>query len=610
MAKINWEAQRVVVGHARSWWKRATQNINISIPPRYRPSRIISYAIGVFILFLGLIIFAFIKRGSIVTTTGSSSQSSTPSYQDGELPKDFNLHILVAAQPKNPALCRTITSAMILDYPSLTLLKQRPEIAAKPASKTAASGETRVEKVKSILTFLTNNGRVYDHDLVLIVDSDDTLFQLPPDILIERYKEIHKRNNNRLRRKYGTKFIGEGKNLKEVPKYTQRVLFAARKDCSSNITDSAACASVPQSPLPPDIYGARTDKKRDGTQNRPRWLDSGVVMGQVNDLVPLYEKVLQDMNKQPLHSSEQMVLTQLFGNQEYSREVERRRSSSVLKEWLWDSIGIADYSNITNVRARIQPGAWHEYGMGLDYEGQLFINARKASGDIEWLKYRDVRKVSIVQAQHGVPREVRLNLPLDVEQSELNPFKQYKPSSPQVIKPALNTSIDVLPPSWNFTWNDIPLATYIQTAAVPAIVHTNGDQSLRQDYWLTAWFHPWARALLRRHVRSAQTGATQISALGASDVLKDPGRRGGMWTDNDQWMSFAELCSGHEEVVFGDGLGPWGDEKPNTRPIYNLWGKLMAGKGPKFKKLGELRSEAEDIERLELGIDDDDDDDE
>jgi hypothetical protein len=62
MVQFDWEAQRVVVAHASALWKRAAQKSQkISIPARFRPSRIISYAIGVFCLFLGFLIFAFIK---------------------------------------------------------------------------------------------------------------------------------------------------------------------------------------------------------------------------------------------------------------------------------------------------------------------------------------------------------------------------------------------------------------------------------------------------------------------------------------------------------------------------------------------------------------------
>ncbi|EED19483.1 conserved hypothetical protein [Talaromyces stipitatus ATCC 10500] len=499
---------------------------------------------------------------------------------------------------------------MILDYPPLTLLRPKPE-----SRKGATAKQAAVEKVESMLTFLKTNKRIRERDLLLIVDSKDTVFQLPSDVLINRYLEITRRKNEHLKSKYGTKVIVDPENESNrwvVPKYTQKALFASRKDCSSNVTDGAACASVPQSPLPPDIYGPKTDKKRDGTLNRPRWIESGAVMGQTSDLIPIYERVLEEMKKQPLRANEQLIFTNMFGAQEYSREIERRKTGSPLKDWVWDYMGILDSTNVTGVRAHIQPGSRHEFGMGLDYEGQLFLSTRKTLGDIEWLRYRDSRKVSSVQIQHGVPREVRLNLPLDIEQNPLNPFKKVKLSSSLSSKTANMTSIDVLPPSWNFTWNDLPLVTYIQTAAVPAIIHTSGETSVRQTFWLNSWFHPWARALLRNYLRSApkiQPGR-QISTLGATDLLKHPDRKGGMWTDNDEWMSFEDLCSGLETPMFDDELGPWGNEKPSAlRAVYNLWGKLMAGKGRKYVKLGEMGSEAEEIERFILGVDEDEEED-
>lgn len=499
---------------------------------------------------------------------------------------------------------------MILEYPPFTLLRPKPETRKGATAKQAA-----LEKIESMLTFMKTNQRIGERDLLLIVDSDDTVFQLPHDVLIDRYMEITRQKNEHLRSKYGTKVLVNPENENDrytVQKYTQRALFAARKDCSSNLTDSAACASVPQSPLPPDIYGPKTDKKRDGTLNRPRWIESGAVMGQTSDLIPIYERVLEEMKKQPLRANEQLIFTNMFGAQEYSREIERRKTVSPFKEWLWDYMGILEATNVTKVRAHIQPGAQHEFGMGLDYEGQLFLSTRKTLGDIEWLRYRDSRKVSSVQIQHGIPREVRLNLPLDVEQNDLNPFTKVKLSNSLSSKTANMTSIDVLPPSWNFTWNDLPLVTYIQTAAVPALIHTSGETNVRQTFWLNSWFHPWARALLRNYVRSApKLRPVQVPTLGTTDLLRHPDRKGGMWTDNDEWMSFEDLCSGLEVPLFDDELGPWGSEKPSAlRAVYNLWGKLMAGKGPKHRNLGEMRSEAEEIERFILGIEEDEEEDE
>lgn len=500
---------------------------------------------------------------------------------------------------------------MILNYPTLTLLRPKPDSRKGQTAKEAA-----VEKVETLLTFLKTNHRVKESDLILIIDSDDTVFQLPSDVLVDRYLKITSRKNKHLKGQYGKKFIVNPENNKErrkAQKYAQKVLFAARKDCSSNITDGAACASVPQSPLPPDIYGLKTDKRRDGTLTRPRWIESGAAMGQTSDLIPIYERVLEEMTKKPLRANEQLIFTNMFGAQEYSREIERRKSRSAFKDWMWNYMGILEATNVTKVRAHIQPGERHEFGMGLDYEGQLFLSTRKTLGDIEWLRYRDSRKVSSVQIQHGIPREVRLNLPLDVEQNPLNPFTKFKLTDSFFGKTANVTSLDVLPPSWNFTWNDLPLATYIQTGAVPALIHTNGESSVRQDFWANSWFHPWTRALLRNYMRSLPKieSVNQHLILGATDVLRYPDRKGGMWTDNDEWMSFEDLCGGLEGPIFEDDLGPWGAEKPKSlRAIYNLWGNLMAGKGPKHKKLGEMRSEAEDIERFILGIEEDGNDDE
>jgi hypothetical protein len=522
--------------------------------------------------------------------------------------------------PKSPNLCQTITSALILDYPPPTLVQ-----AQSPSSTPSAKNKAFLAQVKGIASFLQNSTRVNGEDLVLVVHSDNTFFQLPPEVLVHRFHALLRESNAKLRRKYGVT-LAEREGSKEiVQKYSQKVVFAASKHCSLNHTDDAACATVPQSTLPPDLFGLKTDKQRDGTRNRPRWLESGAAMGQAADLLPVYERLLEELMHPMQRGNPQMVLEQIFGKQEYLREIDRRRTTSWLSEMLWDMVGISEAANTTGVRVNLEPGKRYELGIGLDYESQLFFNMKKSASNAEFLRYRDFKKVSAVQMQHAVPREVRLSLPMDIELKAANPFKEPKDievkesslskepkgksggssANEKNAKFAFNATIDVMPPSWNFTWNDVPLMTWIHSAAVPAVIHVSGDSHTRSQWWSSMWYHPYARALLRRSMRMARRRS----------ALEDPesdsrSKSGGVWTGSGLWIDYEKVCGGFEEKLFDDGLGHWGRETVDAarQPVYNLWGRLMVGKGPTMIDLGESKAdEDEDPDEDEENAEEEDD---
>ena len=53
--------------------------------------------------------------------------------------------------------------------------------------------------------------------------------------------------------------------------------------------------------------------------------------------------------------------------------------------------------------------------------------------------------------------------------------------------------------------------------------------------------------------------------------------RGGVWTDNSEWMSWSDVCpAGTETEVFGDGKGVFGKEESDGR-VVNSFGKVLIG---------------------------------
>ncbi|PLB38440.1 glycosyltransferase domain-containing protein [Aspergillus candidus] len=511
------------------------------------------------------------SAGQIPNTTDTlpnNLQKANPSF-----------HLVIPARRKSSMLCRTLVSAMIMNYPPPTLVGY-----GKNPPEAATEWSLMVERIQDMNNFLQHAPHVKDDDFVLIADGDDVYFQLPPEIMIRRFQDLLKENNAKLRRKYGFVAVEDpangGAEIIEQ-KYSQRVLFGASKDCFPNMTLDAGCASVPDSTLPPDAYGWDTDTDRNLI--RPRFIKPGAAIGMVADLKLIYAEILRFVDRQRWSRGDYLALTQMFGRQEYVRELERRRTSSPFTEWMYDMIGISDATNMTKVHHPfLEPGQRYEFGIGIDYESRIFFNELMSKGDVEWLKYNDVERTSAVQMEHGVPREHRLLLPYDLSPENLgNPFIHPKYGRNEILNPPLSFNLDALPNPNNRSWSNLPLMTNIHSTSVPAMIHLDGDHSIRDHWWQKMWYHPWARALLRKYVRSPiGFDAAQSALLGGQEWWDLRGGKGGIWTDKGEWIDFGEVCTGFERDIFNDELGQWRQEggEGHAEPVYNQFGNLVKGK--------------------------------
>ncbi|KAK9428109.1 hypothetical protein V1505DRAFT_378058 [Lipomyces doorenjongii] len=103
------------------------------------------------------------------------------------------------------------------------------------------------------------------------------------------------------------------------------VVFGADKKCWPNKADSPACVNIPQSTLPIDAYGPSTDGRGPvpnlGEQfnfNRPRWLNSGNIIGPVSVLRDIYDRANHSISNAPpgIVKSDQMYIAEVFGQQD------------------------------------------------------------------------------------------------------------------------------------------------------------------------------------------------------------------------------------------------------------------------------------------------------
>lgn len=125
---------------------------------------------------------------------------------------------------------------------------------------------------------------------VLIIDGFDVWFQLPPQILLARYT-----------------------NLTYSSAENPAVVFGADKECWPNPQDSPACINIPNSTLPKDAYGPDTDKDPWHYKSRPRYLNSGTVLGRVDAARSIYDAALQLVIASKDVWSDQGILADIFG---------------------------------------------------------------------------------------------------------------------------------------------------------------------------------------------------------------------------------------------------------------------------------------------------------
>lgn len=478
-------------------------------------------------------------------------------------------------------------TALVLDYPPATLVE----------------GESIDDSITAIRDYLLKPLRFKDDDVVLIVDEPDVWFQLPSDLLLRRFFAILAADNKKLRFTYGRSY-SSSRDGPAAQAFSERIIFGADKMCHAKSSDDAACLAVPYSPLMPDIYGKYTDDSSDTSEYRPRWLNSGAVMGLVGDLRLLYRRAAELSYESSGSLNEEQTLSKIFGQQEYARELYRLHVSRSWATRFAEAVGILDTVDISNVSSPVSRGRRYDFAMGLDYRSDLFFTMPKADNDVDWLRYNNVTTLSGAQRNHKVPRESRLLLPEDIGLLP-HPFTEMfndtdtktKKKSSASTSPGYKESVDNLPGANNASWHTVPLATNVRSATVPPLLHLDRKAADRDKQWTSMWFHPWSRALLRKYLRVIQEEEVSVSSLQDGVNSWDTrGGKGGMWTAHDEWKTWSDMCQGFEETVFGDVLGTWGKEDgvARDRPVYNPFGLLISGEeGAKGEKRAE-KNETED----------------
>ena len=481
------------------------------------------------------------------------------------------LRILIPTGDANYRFCRTTLSAAILGYPTPSAIDWGGE------SNDDKFGDLSWEwgKTHGTLQYLQNIEESRRDDLVLIVDNEDSWFQLKPEVLIHRYRDIIKQADKRLR----NSLDGDQEGVKRP-----EIVFAARKKCYAHKKDHIGCYAAPE---PPKYVYLPTGEKveRFVSEDRPRFLSSILMMGTVKSLLDLHQLAWERWNNNPtLYSSRDDLFASLFGEQEYQREQLRKSSLSLFqrifrpanKESFLDHappLHLMFAQNLTTA----------DYGITLDYTS-LLGHIPSKTGD--WVRFAEPQSIYSAAASLNLPSagppSVEIARDIHISRPPLWSLAPYSSAYP--------FEYEDLPR--DMPWRNMPLYTNLATSVTPALILNRNEmeEDQLQQQWKKMWFTPYMRKKMQnlayepqlpiatttnpnlpqrlremtrqwRHKgRGRPLGEKQWwSSVWVSPV--DKARRGLGWLVQDnKWKTWAEECPEDAQVgIIGDDKGKWED---------------------------------------------------
>ena len=469
----------------------------------------------------------YLLASSVVGRSASAEEIKLIIIAQRQLFATSTFHVLVTATGTNKYLCQFLLSSILLNYPTPVLLNW-------DASEQFNTAEYHVAKLEAVKNHLDSFPSTADDDIVMILDGHDVWLQLPADVVLRRYFAAVKVLDKRAKTKSHT-----------------TVLFTADKACWPTVDrEYIGCWAAPESTLPLWTFGPYNDTSVDDALQayahaRPRWLNTGIIIGPVGDLRSLYGEASSMMQQDEIASKDVVYFSQIFGLQEYSR----LRASE------------GDNMPLEGVAAPdIDPRTIPDFHIGLDYSNSIFQPVGYNDQYMTWWQYDGSKEGHIPKEARQTSKQV-FQLTPDVVKAR-RPFEAmhslkmsaYNEKYQEILRQTGHPNFKM--------WQHLPLATNVVTRQVFALMHFTFEKDYQNIWWEKMWFYPYARDLLRasatsdpkslyhrkiahRTWQNAQTPVTPYQ-LGANQE-----RRDGAWTQAGEWKSFHAICSLYEEDLFG-----------------------------------------------------------
>lgn len=412
-------------------------------------------------------------------------------------------------------------------------------------------GVSSLGKISGVLDWLNALSPEQGQDLVLIVDPSDSWFQLRAEVIVRRYHAINRDANEQLRKRLGRAVKAEG--------IKQTIVFGATKRCNPNYPEDIGCYPFPESPLPADLFGLITDTDvgHDRYSSfRERFLDSGLIMGPVEDLKRFFEKAWskKDEPQRGLGGSDQSIYNTIVGEQEFQREVMKERHRSTLDRTYRriatflgkDMSNPVIVHNPNHQRMDHFDGHPYEMGVGLDYFSLIAHQTSHSETDARFITYANLTHFHENRHRFDCPAKIE-DLPGDIYESA-PPFDTAR--------------AEMRTPS---SWERVPLYTNLCTGVRPAIIHHNGGKAMHHKQWMSMWLQHHSEALLAIHQRRAAAMALDYPGIdketvekkikaGDIDIRRLPSNInvGSAWTAAGDRLKWWDLCmeKGFERELF------------------------------------------------------------
>lgn len=439
--------------------------------------------------------------------------------------KSQGFHLLTTATGNDLNVCRLVLSAAILSYPPTVLLSWHGEGEYNAA-------DSHLAKVLAPLRYFDTLPASSDNDLVLLVDGYDVIFQLGPDVLLQRYSETIQASNRRLEEKWGKDHV------RKHNMYTT-ILYGPDVLCYPIDFRRPACWLVPESTLPRDAFGPETDKNDEHT--RPRWLNSGTVLGPVKDIRALFQATMDKVNKtwDPNfygRNSDQMYIANVWADQEFARMTSTGENASFP---LPDAVPDDVKPNV--IMPEVEDRMEAEKHVGIDYESKMFQTVALFYDILKWETFSSPKKFT--NPHKAGEGEFEIDIPDDVARSKA-PYR------------ALN--------GWAWgnawlkgrTWADVPLGINVVTRNFMPVIHFTGLKQYRDMWWEKLWFFADAEKLLKaRPDRSIIAVVDGVEYRPWMPYGKES-RREDAWADQGELLRWEDLCGEHEGALFSPYVPP------------------------------------------------------
>lgn len=377
------------------------------------------------------------------------------------------LIILLPANAPGVNLCKAMVTAIALGYPTPIILNW------------GKSG-SHLAKIAGVLDYLDWGVRQRpsskDHlgmdDLIVVADSSDSWFQLPPSVLIQRYHDLNAEANERLQKQW------TGKS--EMP-MKQTIMVSAQKRCWPRAKSGSDlhCSDLPESPLREDLYGPETDADPEMrmVDVRPKYINSGAFIGPVGDMRRYFRRAQERYEAGKAIQGDHFYSDQGFFGEIWAEQ-------EIWRKWrreLGDNIDI-------NHNASIMVRDQFEFHVGLDYYQTISIPTvfEEDDGDIVSLN----NQTYIAQRSAELEIEpARLTRVPDEIASATNPIAR-------LLSEEERSKLD---------WGDMNVYADFFTTAIPVNIHHNAHinnlKTRRVLWWPRMWFFPYLRDLVTSQLK-------------------------------------------------------------------------------------------------------------